>query len=79
MIYQYAVYWEDLGILLGIKDYYINNIAKDYRNQSTDACREMLKTWLKVTPSPTWVKLEDAINSLKRILALKPSGMFIYL
>ena len=58
-----------------MKDYDIANIAKDYRNQSVDACREMMIMWLQTVPSPTWGKLDDAISSLMNTLTTKPYGM----
>ena len=79
VINQYAANWEDLGKQLGVKDYDIANISRDHPNRAVDACREMLRMWLRDIPSPTWGKLDDAINSLKKILAAKPSGMIIIL
>ena len=73
---EYAAHWEDLGALLGVEDHHIDVITRDYRNQSVDACREMMINWLQNVPSPTWGKLEDAINSLREILVSKPSGMY---
>ena len=58
-----------------MKDYDIANIDEDNRNQSVDACREMMIMWLQTVPSPTWGKLDDAISSLMKILTAKPSGM----
>ena len=76
VIPQHATHWEDLGALLGVEHHHIDVIARDYRNQSVNACKEMMINWLQTVPSPTWGKLEDAINSLKEILASKPSGMY---
>ena len=73
---QYAAHWKELGTLLGVEEHLIHVIAQDYRNQSVDACREMMIKWLLTVPSPTWGKLEDAINLLKEIWASKPSGMY---
>ena len=62
-----------------MKDYDIANIVKDYRNQSVDACREMMVMWLQTVSSPTWGKLEDAINSLMKLLRPKCYGMlYVY-
>ena len=58
-----------------MKDYDIANIAKDYRNRSVDACREMMILWLQTVPSPTWGKLDDAISLLMNTLTTKPYGM----
>ena len=79
VISQYAAHWEELGTLLGVERCDIANISRDHPNRAVDACREMLIMWLRVIPSPTWGKLDDAINSLKKRLATKPSGMIIVL
>ena len=78
IIHQYASHWKDLGALLGLEDYHIANIAKDYPCDSVDACRKMLMLWLQHVPSPTWGKLDDAITSLKMVLASNPTGMFMH-
>ena len=67
VIHQYAAHWETLGALLGLKDYDIANISRNYPNDAVRACRELMMMWLQNIPSPTWAKLEDAIKSLKRI------------
>ena len=76
IIYQYAAHWEDLGLLLGLEDYVINNIAKNFRNECVDACREMFREWLQNGTSPTWGRLDDKIKSLMKILASKPRSKF---
>ena len=76
IIYQYAAHWEDLGSLLGLEDYVINNIAKNFRNECVDACREMFREWLQNGTSPTWGTLDDKIKSLMKILASKPRSKF---
>ena len=60
-----------------MKDYNIANIAQDYRNQSVDACREMMVMWLQTVSSPTWGKLDDAVSSLMKSLTAKPSGTYV--
>ena len=68
IIPQYAAYWEALGAFLGLKDYEIAVISRDYANRSTESCAAMLRKWLQKGDQPTWGKLDDAIN-----LDLKPS------
>ena len=75
VIRQYAAQWENLGILLEVEDSHIADIGRDHCNQSVNACTEMMTKWLQAAPSPTWGKLEDAINSLNNIMASKPNGM----
>ena len=77
VIHQYAAQWKDLGALLGLNDYDIANIASDYHNRCVGACREMLMLWLQDGASPTWGKLDDAIQSLMAVLSSNPSGRFV--
>ena len=76
VIHQHVEHWENLGILLGLQDYDIANIARDYP-KSVDACREMFTVWLQTVSSPTWGKLDDAINSLMTISTSRPTGKFL--
>ena len=76
VIYQHAAHWETLGALLELKDHHIANISRDYHGRSVDACREMLMMWLRVVPSPTWGKLDDAIKSIMNASTSKARGMF---
>jgi len=34
-------------------------------NRIIDCCRKMLAQWLREIPSPSWGKLDDAINNIK--------------
>ena len=54
--------WEDIGILLGIKDGQLKAInAKD----STSCLREMLRIWLsRVDPPPSWSAIAEAVEFL---------------
>ena len=65
IVEQHAAQWERLGLELGLKDYHIANISKDYPNKSVTCCRVMLEQWLREIPSPTWSKLDDAIKNIK--------------
>ena len=65
IVKQQAAQWERLGVELGLKDYHIANISKDYLNRSETCCRVMLQKWLDIDPSPTWAKLNDAIKNIK--------------
>jgi len=66
VIPQYAVRWEALGAILGLKDYEIAVISKDYANRgSIEGCTAMLMKWLQSCDRPTWGKLDNAINLLQ--------------
>ena len=76
---QYAAWWRELGLKLGLKDYEIENITmnndvRQYR-QVQSCCRQMLELWLQKLSQPTWGKLEDAINSLPAKVLSGPKGI----
>jgi len=65
VIPQHAARWEALGAILGLKDYEIDIISKDYANRgSIEGCAAMLMKWLQSGDRPTWGKLDDAIDLL---------------
>ena len=69
MIEQYAVYWKQLAVELGVKNYHIANITENNASrklrQVEECCSQMLQKWLDIDPSATWVKLDDAIKKIK--------------
>ena len=69
VIKQYATYWKELGELLGVEDHDIVIITANNKynpNQSVDSCYEMLCKWRNKNLSPTWGKLEDAVEKLSK-------------
>ena len=65
---RYAVHWERLGGVLGLEKHHLEIISQDnaYNPKRTEACCiAMLQKWLDDIPSPTWGKLDDAINLLR--------------
>ena len=65
---QYAVHWEALGIALGLEQHHLEIISQDNAHnpkRTEDCCKAMLLKWLKEIPSPTWDKLDDAINLIR--------------
>ena len=74
VVEKYASQWEKLGILLGLEHYHIDIISRDNENnpQRCEACcNRVLKKWLLLIPSPTWGKLDDAIQNLSGIRAIE--------
>ena len=83
-LYQYAAQWEQLGLKLGLPDYYIANISADHRihpdrrihpDQLVVCCRVMLQEWLMMDPTCTWGKLDDVIKTLTTDTPSNPEGM----
>ena len=67
IVKQHAVHWERLGLELGLKQYETDNIsANNARNPKRveACCVAVLEQWLKVDPSATWVKLDDALKKI---------------
>ena len=68
VVCQYATQWEQLGLKLGLPNCKMANISENNSHlqagQSVECCRAVLKEWLKLTPSPTWGKIHDAVKLL---------------
>ena len=59
-----AAEWENIGVMLGIKDGILKTIKLDHPNNSKGCLREMLRTWLNtVDPSPSWSVMIDALSA----------------
>ena len=57
--------WEDIGILLGIKDGQLKKIKTDNSSNSSSCLREMLRIWLsRVDPPPSWSAIAEAVGFL---------------
>ena len=69
VIEQYAIYWKQLGVELGVQNYHIANITENNASrklrQVEECCSQMLQKWLDIDPSATWGKLDDAIKKIK--------------
>ena len=75
IVERQAAQWERLGLELGLKDCHIANISKDneyHPSRLLTCCRRMLEQWLREIPSPTWGKLDNAINKIKLQLTSSP-------
>ena len=63
--------WEDLGVYLGLQPHELDCISKDNEytpNRTRNCCKAVLKKWLELECSPTWGKIEDAINAIENLL-----------
>jgi hypothetical protein len=54
--------WFDLGLQLDIDYTILTNIEQDSHHQTWVCFREMLATWLKITPNPSWENLLAALK-----------------
>ena len=64
-----AADWNNIGVLLGIKDNILREIRQNEK-QGYDCLREMLSEWLKIdNPPPTWNSLADAVKLFNSAIA----------
>lgn len=54
--------WRDLGVMLGLESYRLDAISVTARSLR-DGLREMLNTWLRVTPAPSWSRIVEALRT----------------
>ena len=47
IVTQVAAKWQNLAIKLGVKDFLIDVVSKNNRNDCEQACQDMLKRWLR--------------------------------
>ena len=59
--------WYNLGLQLGIEDTELD-VIEENNPKDIDACkRKMFKTWLRITPSPSYHQLVEAMLELGEI------------
>jgi len=67
---KYAAEWKNFGSMLGLEMHDLDCIAKDNGRESqwSRACMQsVFARWLQQYPSPTWGKVDDAINCLESL------------
>ena len=56
--------WYDLGLQLGIKDYTLDEIKHNHRDEARTCCRETIRRWLQNAGSAaTWNNLIQALEA----------------
>ena len=59
--------WYNLGLQLGIEDTELD-VIEENNPKDIDACkRKMFKIWLRITPSPSYQQLVEALHTLGEI------------
>ena len=57
VIKQYAIYWKQIGVELGVNTYHIANITENTASrklrQVEECCSQMFQKWLNIDPSAT--------------------------
>ena len=71
-LYRYVSHfvknWDTLGAQLGLKQHQLDVISENNAynpKRAESCCKAMLSKWLKIDTSPTWGKLEDAVNAIR--------------
>ena len=73
-VVPYVNNWEDLGIQLGLQSHELDCISRDNQyspTRTSNCCKAVFKKWLEKECSPTWDKLEDAVNAIDNNIASK--------
>ena len=59
--------WYSLGLLLGIDDTELD-VIEENNSKDIDACkRKMFRAWLRITPSPSYQLLVEALKAVGEI------------
>ena len=59
--------WYNLGLQLGIKDTELD-VIEENNPKDIDTCkRKMFKAWLRITPSPSYQQLVEALQTVGEI------------
>ena len=81
---KYAAEWKNFGSMLGLEMHDLECIAKDNAHEShwSRACMQsVFACWLQKYPSPTWGKVDDAIDSLESLTSPEhcyDKGILVY-
>ena len=54
--------WYELGLQLGIEDAKLEEIEKNNQGDLRACRRNMFRAWLKITPSPSYHQLVEALR-----------------
>ena len=59
--------WYDLGLQLGVEDTELDVIQSNYPLNIRACRREMFKAWLRITPTPTYQQLVEALVAVEEV------------
>ena len=59
--------WYDLGLQLGIDDTELDVIKKHNPGDLRACQREMFRAWLRITPSPSYQQLVEALKTVGEV------------
>ena len=56
--------WHSLGVKLGVKDYELSTVGKNFTGDNERCKHEMLSRWLRSVRFPTWKTVADALHQM---------------
>ena len=59
-----TIEWYDLGLQLGVDDTELDVIEKNNRGDLKACRRNMFRAWLRITPSPSYQQLVEALMAV---------------
>jgi len=60
----YVQYWLEIGILLGISSKRLDDIEREFVNDSQSCCLRMLVEWVMSDPNASWKKLKGVVKGI---------------
>ena len=64
---EYAAHWKVIGDLLGIKKGILDGIERNFPNNVSWCCNELLETWLQRDTSASWKNLIQVIDLFAKV------------
>ena len=72
--HDYANYWKQIGVKLGLRKAKLDKIEKGRFYQPEECCNEMLGHWLDFDLNASWKKIEEVIQSFSDIEPIAPTS-----
>ena len=60
---EYAAHWKVIGTLLGVEKGIITGVERNFPNNVSWCCNELLETWLERDTEASWKKMIQVIDS----------------
>ena len=61
-----AYEWHNIGVLLNIAEGILKNIQQKNKDRPEDCLLDMIIIWIKQSPPPSWIKLKEVLECIKR-------------
>ena len=62
-----VIRWYDLGLQLGVEDTELEVIKRNNPGDLETCRREMFRAWLRITPSPSYQQLVEALVTVREV------------